>query len=99
MDFAIRIQSGIELMDFTNIPALNDNDLINHELNLIETEVSVLMRELEAIEHAKMNTEDMFRVMSLRTLGFGIFGAVVLILANAALYYEFRKTLRDYKIA
>lgn len=86
-------------MDFTETPDTGEMNIVNHELSLIEEETSVMMRELESIEHARNNTEDMFRMMSLRTLGFGILGGVILAVANLGLYYEFRKTLREFKVA
>ena len=38
-------------------------------------------------------------MLSVRTLGFGILGGVILGLVNIALYYEIRKTLKEHKLA
>lgn len=99
MDFDMTISTGLELMDFSNTPDVGEKELINHELSLLQNEMSALMSELEAIEHAKMNTEDLFKMMSVRTLGFGILGGVILVLVNIGLYYEIRKTLKEHKLA
>jgi hypothetical protein len=91
---SVRLQSGLEMMEFTALPDQDDKVHLDKEVEALEEQHSSLLASLKQVENAKSTTQEMLNLMSTKTIWFGILGLVTIIFVNFGFQREVRKTLK-----
>ena len=98
MKLAVKIQSGLELMEFDVLPDKNDSENMERELSWLENQKQKLFESLDRMEGLRATAEGLTNMMSTKMIGFAIVGLLSIIVVNVVFYRELKKTFKDRKL-
>lgn len=95
---AMKIQHGLELMEFSSLPDKDDKAHLDREIEELERQHESLLESLKQVENAKSTTQEMLNLMSTKTVWFGVMGLATIILVNLGFQCQVKKTLKERKM-
>ena len=98
MKLAVKIQSGLELMEFDVLPDKNDSENMERELSWLENQKQKLFESLDRMEGLRATAEGLTNMVSTKMIGFAIVGLLSIIVVNVVFYRELKKTFKDRKL-